>query len=62
MALTCFWSAATLTATYTKVNSWGTGHQASLTVRNPTAVTQRNWVLTFDPPPKISSRCGGQPT
>ena len=51
--------AAPMTASYTRENSWVTGHQASLTVRNPTAVTQRNWVLTFDLAPKISSLWGG---
>ena len=60
MALTGVSGAATLTSTYSRVNSWTTGHQASLTVHNPTAVVQRNWVLTFDLSPKISSLWGGR--
>ena len=59
VVLTGVSGAAPMTASYTKENSWVTGHQASLTVRNPTAVTQRNWVLTFDLAPKISSLWGG---
>ena len=59
VALTGVSAAAPMTASYTRENSWVTGHQASLTVRNPTAVTQRNWVLTFDLAPKISSLWGG---
>ena len=59
VVLTGVSGAAPMTASYTRENSWVTGHQASLTVRNPTAVTQRNWVLTFDLAPKISSLWGG---
>ena len=62
VALTGVSAAATMTASYTRENSWVTGHQASVTVRNPTAVTQRNWVLTFDLAPKISSLWGGKLT
>ncbi|KLR60980.1 putative cellulose binding protein [Actinobacteria bacterium IMCC26207] len=59
VVLTGVSGAAPMTASYTRENSWVTGHQASLTVGNPTAVTQRNWVLTFDLAPKISSLWGG---
>ena len=59
VVLTGVSGAAPMTSSYTRENSWVTGHQASLTVRNPTAVTQRNWVLTFDLAPKISSLWGG---
>jgi len=62
VAVTGVASAAPMTASYTRENSWVTGHQASVTVRNPTGVTQRNWVLTFDLTPKISSLWGGKLT
>ena len=62
VALTGVSAAAPMTASYTRENSWVTGHQASVTVRNPTATTQRNWVLTFDLVPKISSLWGGKLT
>jgi hypothetical protein len=49
-----------MTASYTRVNSWVTGHQGRLVVRNTTTATQPNWVLTFDLAPRISFLSGGQ--
>ncbi|MFC0003330.1 glycosyl hydrolase family 18 protein [Micromonospora siamensis] len=43
-------AAGTVTATFTKVQDWGTGHEARVTVSNGTSAGVDNWRIEFDLP------------
>ena len=48
-------AAGGITVTHAVTNSWNSGYQASIKVRNDSAQTVRNWRLDFSLPHTISS-------
>ena len=53
-------AAGGITVTHTVTNSWSSGYQAAIKIRNDSTQTVRNWRLDFSLPHQISSLWNGK--